>query len=139
MIRLKISELFLIRTQILLVKQCDHFLIRHSKLAQGIVDHLHMLVHLRIGRIYHMEDHIRVFCFLQRAFKRLDQMMRQFPDKSYGICQKNLLFSRKIQCPCGWIQRGKQLVFLKNPACVIVFSNVDLPALVYPTIAATFT
>ena len=62
-----------------------------------------------------MENHIRVFCFLQRAFKRLDQMMRQFPDKSYGICQKNLLFSRKIQCPCGWIQRGKQLVFLKNP------------------------
>ena len=107
MICLKISQLFFIRTQILFVKQSDHFLIRHPQLAQCIINYLHMFIHLRIGSVYHVEDHICIFGFLQCTFKGLDQMMRQFSNKSYRICQKNLLSARKIQRPCRWIQRGK--------------------------------
>ena len=40
-----------------------------------------------------MNDNICVFGFLQGTLKSLNQMMGQFPDKSYSICQQNFLGS----------------------------------------------
>ena len=68
---------------------------------------MHLFFLLRIGRIHHMDDDVRILYLFQRALKGLDQMMRQFADKSDGICHQYLLLSRQFQRSCGRIKRCK--------------------------------
>ena len=75
---------------------------------------MHLHVHLRVRTVHHMEDHIAVARLLQSTLKSLHQMMRKFPDKSYGIRQENLFTSRKRQCPCRRIQGREELIFRQD-------------------------
>ena len=75
---------------------------------------MHLQFSLWIGDIDHMNDIVRIFRFFQRTLKRLYEMMRQFADKSYCICQKNLLPVLQLQYTCRWIQRGKKLIFCQD-------------------------
>ena len=61
-----------------------------------------------------MKDHITVPRLLQSALERLHQMMRKFPDKSYGIRQEDLFPARKRQCPCRRIQGREELVLRQD-------------------------
>ena len=61
-----------------------------------------------------MKDHIGVLCLLQGTLKGLNQMMRKFSDKSYGIRQENLFPSRKRQCPRRRIQGREELIFRQD-------------------------
>ena len=46
---------------------------------------MHLHIHLGIGAVHHMEDHIAVLCLLQSALKGFDQMVGELPDKAYRI------------------------------------------------------
>ena len=78
---------------------------------------MHLHIHVWIRAVYHMQDDVAVFCFLQRTFKRLDQMMRQLADKTDRIGQHDLLPAFQLQIAGGWIQRCKQLILCQN-ACI---------------------
>lgn len=76
---------------------------------------MHLHIHLGIGAVHHMEDHIAVAGLLQGTLKGIDQMMGQLTDKSYRIRQKDLLSICHYKGPCSGIQSRKKLVFRQDP------------------------
>lgn len=63
--------------------------------------------------------------------------MWQFSYKSDGICKQNFFTIRKFHTSCCRVKCCKSLFSDNTPASVSLLRSVDLPALVYPTIAAT--
>ena len=76
---------------------------------------MHLHVHLRIGAVHHMEDHITVPRFFKRTLECLDKVMRKLPDKSDRIRQKDLLPTRKHKRSRRRIQSCKELIFRQDP------------------------
>ena len=97
-----------------LVKCRDHRFVHCLQTLQCLIHHIHLLVHLWIGKIRHMQNHIRIFCFLQGTSERFNQVVRKLADKSYRIREQNLLISRKSQHSRGRIQCCEQLVLLQH-------------------------
>ena len=86
-----------------------------------------------------MYYYICKLCFLQCTLKSLNKIMRKL---SYTNCtvsvNKTFSLLGRIRYPrLKDIKRGKQLILRKHTCvCKRVLRSVDLPALVYPTIAA---
>ncbi len=70
---------------------------------------MHLHLRLGIGRIYHMNDIVRIFGFFQGTLKGFYQIMGKLPDKSYSIRKKKLLSVIQCQKTCRRIQSGKNL------------------------------
>ena len=75
---------------------------------------MHLHIHIGIGAVHHMKNHITVARLLQGTFKGFDQVMRQFADKTDRIRQKNLLSALQLQPSGSRVQGGKQLVLCQN-------------------------
>lgn len=90
----------------------------------------HLKLCLRIGSIYHMNDIICILSLFQRTFKRFYQMMWQLADKSYSICQKDLLPSLSSNTRVVGSNVANSLSSARMPAPVSVFKSVDFPAFV---------
>ena len=115
MVSIKITEDLFSGKFILLVEKCHHLFIGHFQFPEGIIYHTHLVFHLRIGSIHHMQNDIRVFCFLQGTFKCLDQVMGQLPNKANGIRQIDSGSPGKLQHSGCRVQCGKQFVLRKDP------------------------
>ena len=112
MIRTEILQRIIIGSDIDLIKKCQNFFIFNAKMIECLIDNIHLLVALRIGSIHYMNNIVRIFGFFQCTFKCLNQMMRQFPYKTYRIRQQHLLVSFQLQHPCRRVQRCKQFILL---------------------------
>ena len=64
--------------------------------------------------IDHMQNDICVPGFFQGAAKCFDQLMGQFMNEAYGVCQKHLHSIRKVQRPGGRIKGCKQFILCQN-------------------------
>ena len=75
---------------------------------------MHLHLRLGIGRIYYMNDVVRIFGFFQGTLEGFYQIMWKFSDKSYGIRKKKLLPVIQCQKTCSGVQRGKKLILRKH-------------------------
>ena len=75
---------------------------------------MHLQVAVRVGRIDHVQDDVRVPGLLEGALKCLDQVMRKLPDESDRVRQQDLLPIRKCQVPGRRVQRREELVLLQD-------------------------
>ena len=69
-----------------------------------------MLMFLYILRIHHMQQQVRLAGFFQSRTKGRDQVVRQMPDETNGICQYQRTKTLYINTPQGWIQGREQLI-----------------------------
>ena len=99
---------------VLLVKKCDRLFSQSTKLFQGFIYDMHLYLRLRIGCIYHMNDIIRIFGFLQSTLEGFHQIVGKLADKAYGIRKKKLLSVIQCQKTGSRIQCGKQLILRKH-------------------------
>lgn len=106
------------------------FLPVRSQLSECLIHRMHLKLCLRIGSIYHMNDIICILSLFQRTFKRFYQMMWQLADKSYSICQKDLLPIFEFQYTRRRIQCCEQLIFCQNAGSCQCIKSVDFPAFV---------
>ncbi len=72
---LEIPQNAVLRPGILLVEQGDDRLVLHSQLAQRLVHHTHVYVHLGIGGIHHVQNDVRVLGLLQGALERFNEVV----------------------------------------------------------------
>ena len=100
---------------VLLIEKCYHRTVLYTKLAQCIIHNVHLFIHLRIRRVHHMNNDIRILRFLQRTFKRFHQMVWKLPYKAYRIRKQDLLSIIQRQRPRRCVQRGKQHGIFQNP------------------------
>src|SRR5260221_4513508 len=85
--------------------------------ADFLEDRIHsfyLFVRLLVTDINDVQQQIGLNHFFERGFKRFDQAMRQFSNKSDRVSQPNVLIYRQAPTPGGGIERCKQFVFSKH-------------------------
>ena len=79
----------------LIVDRNDTVILQRLQFPQRLIDHRHLCVRLRRGRIDHMKDQIRIARLLKRRVKRLNQLVRQLPDKADRIRDEDFFAARQ--------------------------------------------
>ena len=68
-----------------------------------------------MGRINHVQQHLRRPHLFQRSFEGVHELVREFIDKPDRVNQEHGLTVRQIEPAAGWVQRGKQFCLRQRP------------------------
>ena len=88
---------------------------------------MHLLIHLRIRCVCHVDNDICIPDLLKRAFECLNKMMGKFPDKPYCVREKNLLRIIKGQSAGRCIERGEEHSVFHDPRICQYILDTALP------------
>ena len=97
-----------------LIKNIEHRLFETANLFEYFVHRLNLHIDLRVRGIDDVYQQIRFHHFFQRGFKRVDQMVRKFLNKSDRIGHQHRLMVGQLHLSRRWVKRGKQLILHKD-------------------------
>jgi len=86
-----------------------------ANVIQHTLDCINLMDHQRVRCINDMDKDVSLDHFFKGRLERLHQMMRQFPDETYGVGQQGQLIIGKFKLPGCRIEGCKQLVIGQNP------------------------
>ena len=93
-----------------LVERRDHQLIASFEFFQHLFDRTDLLIHILMGKIHDVQQHIRFGHLFERGAKGSDQHRWQLLDKTDRIGQHDLVTAGQRHTPRCWIKRGKKLI-----------------------------
>ena len=104
-VRQQVRDAFLERQQrfgrnaIDLVEDMEHGTIVGTKLIEHRVHDTPLLLPLRMARVDHVQQQIRLTHFLERRAERRDQMVRQLADEADRVREQDMIVFAEIDFP----------------------------------------
>ncbi len=93
--------------------QYHRFILRLANVLKCTVDHLYLLLKLRMGDVYHMHENIGIAHLVEGRLERVDKMRGEFADKADGVGEQEREVVDNHLAHCS-VERGEKFVFGKH-------------------------